>query len=140
MRTACLATLLTVAAFLPAQTTECRTNGFGSSCGPELTGRNLTAGGQHQITFQITDGLRNAPGIWVFGLNRFNQPIPIYGCDMHISFSLLLPFMSDGSGAARATFTLPGSALGTYYVQAASFTLSPNAVFVSNGLQVECRR
>jgi hypothetical protein len=125
---------------LPAQTTECRTNGFGRSCGPQLSGSVSTTTTQHLITFQVTNGIANGLGIWVFGLQRFAQPIPFYGCDMHVQFANLLPFTTDANGIGRSTFALPSNSLGTFYVQAASFTLSPNVLFASNGLQVECRR
>jgi hypothetical protein len=123
-----------------AQTSECRTNGFGRSCGPQLTGSVATSGNQHLLTFQVTNGLHNGLGIWVFGYERFSQPIPFYGCEMHVSFAYLAPFTTDANGVGRSTFGLPANALGTFYVQAASFTLAPNALFASNGLQVECRR
>jgi hypothetical protein len=44
------------------------------------------------------------------------------------------------AGNATLAFTLPLTALGTFYLQAATFTLAPASVQASDGLQVECRR
>ena len=135
-----LALALSLAAPSVTQNTTCRVDDYGPDCGPTISGSEMPTGNLHVLTFHVQDGIPDGMGIGILGLVEARIPLVFYRCDVLTVPLVIFLFPMDSAGRATQSFSFPRQFAGSIFVQAASFTLVPNVLFTTDGLEVECRR
>ncbi len=94
--------------------------------------------GNYVMGLQMANGLASAPLAWVVGLQTVTIPLPGSRCSLLTNPLVIVGATADARGAAQLQLKFPTSTKGTAYLQAIPFDPNKNAIFASNGLQVDC--